>query len=769
MVDWTDRREGKGGAKAAVWVLEQSSFEGATEAASESRFALSNGSLGIRGSIEEMPGADPSTYLAGVYERTAIHYHERLSGFAATTDTRIPVASGLRLSIVAGGEDISTGEIVRFSRQLDLRRGVLVRRTRWRLASGHLVDVTAERVVPFALSAVAALRLTVESVNFSGTLRIVSAIAADQPATGQGDDPRIGAALEGGGLATEATATKDGPAALSQRTRNSAIGVVCAQTHEMEPLLNALGATATADGVEEIFTGELREGAPVRFEKFIAYACGDQDAPGMLDKARADVRAAAHTGMSALMAGQTSELAQFWRDAGTTFEAAPAIEQALHFNLFHIYQAVSRTPEHSVAAKGLSGEGYEGHYFWDTEAFVFPVVVLTAPSLARQMLEYRYRTLEAARAHARELNFPSGALYAWRTISGAECSAHYPSGSAQFHINAAIAFAIRLYDRATGDEAFVLGKGAQIVFETARIWMQLGHFNHRRGGAFCIDGVTGPDEYTVIVDNNYYTNKMARMHLRYAVELAGRCPSARPDAADVLAWRRAADAMYLPLDAELGVNPQDDTFLDKQPWDFAHTPADCYPLLLHYHPLTLYRRQVCKQADVVLAMVLAGEDVPLEDKRRNYDYYEPLTTHDSTLSRGTFAILASEIGRPEAARSYFEETLFTDLGDLHDNTSHGVHMAAMAGSWLALSWGFGGLRCGDHDPTFSPTLPARCPGYEFAIVWRGSRLKVSVRANAVEYLVTDGPDLSIHHFGSELVLKRGVVRHMPVGTAAERT
>jgi len=762
------------GGEGAGWIIEQTGFEQNQEAVSESLYALSNGTLGVRGRMEERQEGDPACFLAGVYERTPIHYHERHPGFAATTDTRIPVADGLRLSLFVDGEDVSRGEIVAFKRRLDLKRGTVWRRTQWRLPAGRLIEVTAERVVPFGCSAVAAVRLGVKALNFSGLLTVVSAIAANQRAEGQGNDPRIGAALAGGGLRTEATAIEGGLPALSQCTRRSGIRVVCVQAHGLGTALRSEGVVVTANGLEEMLVGPLRCREPVGFEKFVAYAYGDlgEDAHMLVERARTHARAAADVGVTGLMARQAGELSGFWRDAEVAFDGDPRIAQALRFNLFHLYQAVSRTPEHSVAAKGLSGEGYEGHYFWDTEAFVFPAVLLTAPALARHMLEYRHRTLDAARAHARELNFPKGALFAWRTISGAECSAHYPSGSAQFHINAAVAFAVRLYDRATGDEDFLWDEGAEIIFETARIWAQLGHFNQRRDGRFCIDGVTGPDEYTVIVDNNYYTNKMAQMHLRYAVELAERFSAVDPvrfarlkiriglEAAEVDLWSRAAKAMYLPLDERLGINPQDDTFLDKEPWDFAATPADQFPLLLHFHPLSLYRRQVCKQADVVLAMVLAGEDVPLKVKRRNFEYYEPLTTHDSTLSMSTFSILAGEIGRLDRARAYFEKTLFTDLGDLHGNASHGVHMAAMAGSWLALAWGFGGLRCGE-DPGFAPVLPPGCGGYSFSIVWRGSRLKVTVSSAATEYLVTNGPDLGIRHRGARILLNNGQVHRVP--------
>ncbi len=759
------------------WTITQSGFEKDNEKVSESLFALSNGTLGVRGSIEELVSGSPCTFLADVYEQTPIHYHERHPGFAATTDTRIAVPDGLRLRLQIGDEvlDLNRGSITNFSRQLDLRHGVLVRTMQWCSPSGRIVRIVSERVVPLGFAAVVAVRYRVEAINFSAPLALESALYADQRVERLGADPRIGASLDGGGLAVEAVFDTGTPA-MTQRTMRSGITVAAAQAHAALIGLMRIGVRATSAGVCEEFAGELAPGHALGFEKVVAYAsdrnCAATDV--ILSHARSAAEDAAERGFEALAEAQEKELGRFWKDAAIAFRGEPQTERALRFNLFHIFQAASRHGMFGVAAKGLTGEGYEGHTFWDTELFVLPVVALTAPALARNMLAYRFQTLAAARAHARELNIERGALYAWRTISGAECSAHYPSGSAQYHINAAIAMAVRLYDRATGDAVFLRDMGAEMVFETARVWIELGHFNPRRNGRFCIDTVTGPDEYTAIVDNNYYTNKMAQAHLRYAVEIAGRLAAGAREAfaallcrlklteTEIALWRRAADAMYLPYDDRLGINPQDDTFLDKEPWDFAHTPAERFPLLLHNHPLTLYRHQVCKQADVVLAMVLAGEDLDLGVKRRNFDYYEPLTTHDSTLSPGTFSILASEIGEPGKARQYFDDTLFTDLNDLHQNTGHGVHLAAMAGSWLALVWGFGGMRCEGERPRFAPVPAQRSAGYRFAICWRGSHIQVEVSPETTRYELIGGPGLTISHFGTDVVLIPGKAQSFPV-------
>src|SRR5262249_19396910 len=305
----------------------------------------------------------------------------------------------------------------------------------------------------------------------------------------------------------------------------------------------------------------------------------------------------------------------------------------------------------------------EGHYFWDTEIYLFPFLIYTSPLTAKNLLRFRYSMLDRARARARELNH-KGALFPWRTIGGEEASAYYEAGPAQYHINADIIYALRKYVNATGDEEFLFHYGAEMLVETARFWHDLGFFSSRKEGKFCINGVTGPDEYKTVVNNNTYTNLMARENLRYAVEVVERLQVQQAnlfealirktalELSEVEGWREAANNMYIPFDATTGIHPQDDTFFDREPWDFKNTPADRYPLLLFYHPLNIYRHQVIKQADVILAMFLLGHEFSLETKKRNFDFYDPLTTGDSSLSSCIEAIVALEIGEFEKAVNY---------------------------------------------------------------------------------------------------------------------
>lgn len=682
--------------------------------------ALSNGSIGVRGVDEERAAA--TTFLAGAYEQMPIHYHERLSGFAERSDTRVPVAEALGLDVTLDGEpvDFTHAQAIAVERTLDLRTGLLRRRTHWRLANGRSLTIHAERLVPIDGSLALLRRIRADA---DGAVALHPRLAPAPRAAGQSDDPRLGVNLGTGGFFTEQISDD----LVVERLSGSGIAVAAAQRTRID---GDWLTVATGYGVGRGASEQLATAAATLAER-------------LLDG-----------GFDELLSSQRDAFSRFWERAAPTIVGDERLTATLRLNLFHLFASAGRDGRSSAAAKGLTGEGYEGHYFWDTEAFMLPVLAVLAPEVARAMLVYRYTTLDAARANAAALNH-EGALFAWRTIEGRECSAHYPSGSAQYHINAAVAFAIGLYHQATGDDAFMAEMGAAMLVETARLWLSLGDW---QGDTFHLHGVTGPDEYTAMVDDNWYTNRMAQKHLRLAADSARRVGdlAALGTREDELGrFAAAADAMHLPFDEVRDLDAQDASFLGKPRWDFAGTPADRYPLLLHFHPMTLYRHQVSKQADVALGMVLGGEEVSRQRKTRVFDYYEPITTHDSTLSASTFSILASEVGYSDAALRFFRETTLVDVDDRHGNTDHGVHMASLAGSWLALVWGFGGFRPdGRGGFALRPVLPPEWDGYDFGLAWRGAELRVKVRADGVTYSV-EGAPLTFRHGDEAVTLASG--------------
>jgi len=765
-----DSRTAGASTDGAGWRLTLAGHASRQRAHRDTLFALANGRLGVRGGAEE-DGGSGGCFLAEAWQRTPIHYHERFPGFAATTDTRIPVADGSDIALRVNDRQLRGGGCSRSEQILDLRAGCVRRLLEWTLDSGR-VELRVTRLVPLDHRGLLAIRMQLRLIGMDGEVEFDSAIRGDHAAPAQGNDPRIGVGGGAGMNWTDARASED-HALAHQATPDGRLRLCCVQRHGVHP--NA--RIEPGDGGDPSITRRIGqrirmfvdEGETVTLDKFVVWCWdGQADDAALAERALAESNSALDSGFDPLARAQTACLEEFWNGADIAIDGDPEAELALRFNLFHLYQSAARDGVAGTAAKGLTGDGYEGHSFWDTEAFMLPVLALSAPERARAALEFRARTLDSARRHAREMNHDRGALYPWRTIGGDECSGYYPSGSAQYHINAAIAWGIGVYLHATGDNDFLLEHGAEILFETARLWLEAGHFNPRRGGAFCICEVTGPDEYSALVDNNFYTNFMARAHLELATEVwnelnADPDPRATTlfealalDADEVQRWRAAAAAMYLPRDEQLGILAQDDGFLDKPRWNFDATPADRHPLLLHYHPLTLYRHQVCKQADVVQALIMNGGAIDRDTKARCYDYYRAVTTHDSTLSAGSFAILAAELGRAEDAMAGFDETVHVDLADLHGNSDHGLHMAALAGSWQCLAFGIAGLRIdgsvGGNWPRFAPRLPARWRGWRMALRWRGRRLEVRVDREGAEYRLCDGAGLTIMHHDQPLEL-----------------
>ena len=316
-------------------------------------------------------------------------------------------------------------------------------------------------------------------------------------------------------------------------------------------------------------------------------------------------------------------------------------------------------------------------------------------------------------------------MFPWRTINGEEASAAYAVGTAQYHINADISYSLSQYVQATGDEEFMAREGIDILVQTARMWADLGFWrSNGREDSFRIHGVTGPDEYTTVVNDNLFTNVMARFNLRRAAQAVQDLEATWPyqharmvarlglGADEVAEWVRAAEAMYIPYDANLGIHPQDSAFHEREVWDLPKTPADKKPLMLHFHPLVIYRFQVLKLAGVMLALVLQGDQFTAAEKRADFEYYEPIVSGDSSVSGMVQSIIAAEVGYHDLALRYFHHGLFGDLADLRHNTSEGVHVASAGAVWNALVYGFAGMRDHGGAITFDPRLPSRgrpCP------------------------------------------------------------
>ncbi|MCV7000916.1 glycoside hydrolase family 65 protein [Mycolicibacterium alvei] len=740
------------------WQVRETRLDLNLIAQSESLFALSNGHIGLRGNLDEgEPHGLPGTYLAGFFEVRPLPYAEAGFGYPEAGQTVVDVTNGKLLRLLVDDEpfDVRYGELLDHERTLDLRAGTLTRHAHWRSPAGKAIKVLSTRLVSFAHRGVAAIEYIVEAVDEYTRVTVQSELVTneDQPETSE--DPRVSAVLRRPLQAVHHENT-DHSALLVHRTRGSGLMMVAAMDHDVEvPGRVEVGTDSRDDLARTTVICGLRPGQKLRIVKYLAYGWSSlRSRPALRDQAAGAIAGARYRGWQGLLDSQRAYLDEFWDCADVEVEGDPDCQQAVRFGLFHVLQASARTERRAIAGKGLTGPGYDGHAFWDTEGFVLPVLTYTKPQAAADALRWRASTLDLARERASLLDL-NGASFPWRTIRGEECSAYWPAGTAAWHINADIAAAFERYRVVTGDDSLERECGLVVLVDTARLWMSLGH--HDRHGIWHLDGVTGPDEYTAVVRDNVFTNLMAAHNLRVAADACMRHPEASDSMGvtteETAAWRDAADAAHIPYDEELGVHPQCTGFTTLSEWDFSANTS--YPLLLHEPYVRLYPAQVLKQADLVLAMQWQSHAFTPEQKARNVDYYERRTTRDSSLSACTQAVMCAEVGHLELAHDYAYEAAVIDLRDLHRNTRDGLHMASLAGAWTALVAGFGGLRDDEGILSLDPHLPDGISCLRFRLRWKGFRVTVDAHHDTATYTLRDGPDgvLTIRHAGGEVTLR----------------
>ena len=560
------------------------------------------------------------------------------------------------------------------------------------------------------------------------------------------------------------------------QTKASGLRVASAIDHGIDgPDDTTTGTHVFPDVARIEVVAKVAPGKPLRIRKVIAYGwSAERSGPALRDQVSAALAAATHTGWDGLLAEQATFMDSYWDRADVEIEGDPELQQAIRFAMWHTLQAGARGEQRAIAAKGLTGPGYDGHTFWDTEMFVLPVLTSTAPRAAADALRWRQQTLELARQRAQDLGL-RGAAFPWRTIAGQECSSYWPAGTAAFHINADIGRAVTRYQWAADDPEFETTCGAELLIETARLWRSVGH--HDAAGQFRIDGVTGPDEYSAIADNNIYTNLMAQQNLNAAADVVERHPQRAAelgaDTEEAAGWRDAAARMTVPYNELLEVHEQAEGFTEHEVWDFASCRPDQYPLLLHYPYFDLYRKQVVKQADLVLALWECGHAFSDSEKGRDFEYYERLTVRDSSLSACCQAIVAAEVGHMELAYDYFAEAALMDLDDLEHNTRDGVHIASLAGTWLVAVAGFGGMRDHFGELTFHPRLPDALTSLRFRLMFRGRSLLVEVDREHARYRLRKGEPLEIEHHGEKITVtteeavKRGIPPLRPRGSPTQ--
>ncbi|MDP3314045.1 glycoside hydrolase family 65 protein [Lutibacter sp.] len=719
----------------------------------ETLFSTANGYLGVRGSFEEGLSKKIKSvrgiYINGFYESEEITYGEKLHGFPDRSQSILNVIDTQEILIKINGENFSleNGTVLFYERNLNLKEGVVTRLIHWKSSNGDEVKLVFKRLTSFVQRELFLINISIEPINFSGELELISSVNGDVSNIVSEDDPRIGTS-NAKALSVVEVIVDSNKSFVKATTEHSKLAVVGSISHKCSAKFDE----TIEKGKQKIthsFKGQILKGEKIEFTKYAVYT-DTRRHENELKQNASFLETSLKYDFKHFENLQKEYLHVFWEHSDIQIDGDLEMQQGLRFNLFHLVQSVGKDRFSNISAKGLSGEGYEGHYFWDTEIYIFPFFLFTNPDLAKNLLNYRFTILDFARKRAKQMGHTIGALYPWRTIAGDECSPFFPAGTAQYHINVDIAYSIIQYYQVSEDITFMSEKGMEMLIEIARLMHHIGHYN--RNDKFCIDAVTGPDEYTCIVNNNYYTNVLTKnlfnnigkiwsdLSIDVTNNLKSKLKFVESELDD---FKNAGIKMFLPFDEEQNLTPQDDSFFNKKVWDFENTPKEKYPLLLNYHPLTLYRHQVCKQADTILGHFLLENESNLETIKNDYNYYEKITTHDSSLSTCIFSIMANRIGSHDKAYDYFMNTARLDMDNLHHNTKDGIHTACMGGSWMSVVFGFAGMRLVDGVLNFHPNIPKKWKSLDFKINFKNRILKCHLERNTINIKLEKGIPLSI--------------------------
>ena len=761
-----------------VWDVTEENFDIKNNYRNETTFALSNGYIGTRGTYEEAYDFDIDTglegnFVNGFYESEYIRYGEANFGSPLLSQSLLNLPNLKETHVILDGEEFSMmmGRVSEYARILHMKDGILERRLVWTSPQGKKTKIEIKRLVSFAKKNIMTIRYQVTPLNYSGTIEFISKLQGNVENHTRKTNPIVDYGPFGRKLSPEKIVTDCDEIYYQGKTEISKLTIACGSSHNVS--LEACDNKnilweSQVDELEAIVRTamEVAQGEQICLDKYMVYTSSlDFPVEQLETFVKKLLKEAKNEGYLYFEETQKAYMNSFWKTAQIEIKGNDELQQGLHFNLFHILQSAGRDGRTGMGAKGLSGEGYEGHYFWDTEMYVLPVLIYTDPDVAKKLLDYRYGTLDQARARARILGHMKGALYPWRTINGEEASTYYPLGTAQYHINADISYALSLYIQVTQDMEYLEKKGAEILIETARVWADVGSFAECKDGKYCICSVTGPDEYNVLVDNNFYTNLMARENLKDAVKAVAYLKNNAPkelerlkvklefDETELTLWNKIIDNMYFPFDEKLEVYPMDDGFMMRKPWDESKIPPEKRAWLYeNYHPLFIMRHRMSKQADAILGMYLHSHLFTEEEIKRNYDFYQKVTLHHSSLSTCIFGIVACDIGYLDEAYTYFSQSARMDLDDYHNNFYAGIHAANMAGTWQAIVNGFGGMRCQEGVLRFKPQIPKEWEEYKFRIKYQNVLMEVAVRKEEAKFEIIEGKAIEFCVYGEKIKL-----------------
>ena len=723
----------------------------------ETIFTVANGYIGLRGFFEEgfygpKEDSDPTTMINGVYEYFPYHHIWCRPGFPERYHAIVGQTNPIDVKVLLDGEPVTLAYGVEgYSRTLDMRDGTVVRKFRFAAKDGKAAQLVFERFASQADKHLIFVRISVVpetdcKVTFVSSLQSLAAPSGTVK-------EEIGGAM-GNVFENPYAARQNGCMQVAYSTKVSKFEISCAVADGVDCAASVSEKDAPGS-LGTVYEAEGKAGKKITYTRVAGYATM-RDFDDFKAEIAQKTAKAYKKGYGAALEESKAVLNEFWKSTDVDIDSDPLVQQGIRFSMFQIYQSTGKDGITNISANGLTGTGYSGHTFWDTEIFMMPMYIYTNPEIAKKLITYRYNILDKARERAKQMD-DQGALFSWNSINGEECGHVFEAVTAQYHINNAVYYAIYRYYEATQDEEFLVNVCAEILFEISKCMAHRGSFIKERGGEFCINVVCGPDEYNPVVDNNLYTNLMTKRQLNFTLQVAALLKEKYPkkytqllekckvDEEEMALWKRAADHMRLAYNEELDIYMQDDNFLYKDPIDLEAIPKEKLPLLTHLHPLNLWRYQVIKQADIVLLTFLCSDFFTLEMRRKIFDFYEPKTIHDSSLSAGIHSIVACDVGYEGEAYNYLKQSCRMDLDNVNRNTFFGLHAACMGTSWMMLVNGYGGLRVIDGELHFKPYCAEQWNSFTFKLKFRGSVLSVKVAKGETEYRVIEGEPIVLFH------------------------
>ncbi len=773
----------KGYIKHDEWRISEEGFHPDLQEVSESVFSIGNGYMGQRANFEERYSGQSlqGSYFAGVYypDKTRVGWWK--NGYPATFAKVINSTNWIGIDVTVNGTalDLATCHVREFRRVLDLRDGVLTRTLIATLPDGIKIAVETRRFVSMARPQIGALRYRVTPLAGDATITLTPYLDGDVSNRNSNHGEKFWDEVE--------RFQQPHYALLTVKTNQLDVHVATAMTYQIasdHQLVDTAPTMAERDKyVAQTVTVKACKGAAVTIDKLVAGVTSRDHAPGTLAMTAHDLVCAANAaGFDELLAEQRAAWAAKWRDGDIVIEGDTAAQQGIRYAIFQLNQTYTGQDERlNIGPKGFTGEKYGGGTYWDTEAYCLPFYLATAPSaIARQLLLYRYRHLQKAKDNARQLGISRGALYPMVTMNGEECHNEWEITFEEIHRNAAIAYAIYKYVNDTGDQEYLDDYGLEVLIELSRFWAERVNYSEAKKG-FVILGVTGPNEYENNVNNNWYTNRMAAWTLDYTLRVIAELQARAPERWSALStrilwdereaerWRQISAGMYYPIDEERRLFLQQDGFLDKEIIPASQLPPEELPLHQHWSWDRILRSCFIKQADVLQGLFFLGDQYDLDTKRRHFDFYEPLTVHESSLSPCVHSILACELGYGDKAYELYLRTARLDLDDYNNDTKDGCHITSMAGTWMALVYGFGGYRVRSGRVCLNPSLPTRWQSYAFKVLFRGARLCVTVRKNGVSISNEAEREIPICVYDRNYTLAGGSVLTIDLETGKERT